>query len=311
MPTKPSSSVFYNSTDNGSFNVSNKNYISYCFHSVTGYSKFGSYSGTGNANNAVTLGFRPAFLMVKRINSTEDWFMFDSTRNPLNTVTQRFKANTTDADGAYSYVNFTDTGFSLQATGTGQNGSGDSYIYMAFAGGMDSISDYNDTGSIDSRVKANTTYGQSVVSYTGNGSDGVTVGHGLSSAPDMVIVKDRDGTPSWSVGHVGLGTNEVLLLNQTGAKANCTTDYSGGGVGARGSSHFTLEAGTSNANNVNTNGNKYIAYCFHSVTGYSKFGSYSGSGNASGNSVALGFEPAFVMVKASSGSYSWAMFDKY
>ena len=142
---------------------------------------------------------------------------------------------------------------------------------MCFAGGADAVSTVNTAGSIDSRVKASTTYGQSIVSYSGNGSDGATVGHGLSSAPDMVIVKDRDNTHSWSVGHVGLGTNEVLLLNQTSVKANCTTDYSGGGVGARGSSHFTLEAGTSNANNVNNSGNKYIAYCFHSVTGYSKF----------------------------------------
>ena len=62
-----------------------------------------------------------------------------------------------------------------------RNGTGDTYIYMAFAGGIDSISDYNTTGSIDSRVKANPTYGQSIVSYTGNGT-GATIGHGLSLA---------------------------------------------------------------------------------------------------------------------------------
>jgi len=114
-------------------NYATDNYIAYCWHSVTGYSKIGTYSGTGSSGNAITTGFKPAFVMTKRTNGTEDWFMFDNTRNPANPVNLRLKANTNDADGAYTYVNFTDTGFTWLATGTGQNGSGDTYIYMAFA----------------------------------------------------------------------------------------------------------------------------------------------------------------------------------
>jgi hypothetical protein len=290
-------------------NYATDNYIAYCFHSVSGYSKIGSYSGTGSTGNSVTTGFRPAFLLIKR-NADEGWQVIDSTRNPLNTATSSLSPNSSAAErDDLVDVDFTSTGFTLQNTDGSINASGSTYIYMAFAGGMDSISDYNTTGDVDSRVKANPTYGQSIVSYTGNGGSNQTVGHGLSSTPDMVILKARDDASTWYTGHVSLGTNEALGLNETGAAFNVATGQSGGGIGARSSTTFTLQDGTSSANNVNRDGYKFIAYCFHSVTGYSKFGSYTGSGNASGNSVTLGFQPAFVMVKASSGSYSWAMFD--
>ena len=298
--TSPTNQVFTVGTS-ADVNGSSNNMIAYCFHSVSGYSKFGTYNGTGSANNAVTLGFRPAFLMVKRINSTEDWFIFDSTRNPLNTVNLRLKANTTDADGAYSYVNFTDTGFSWQATGTGQNGSGDSYIYMAFAGGMDSISDYNDTGSIDSRVKANPTYGQSVVSYIGNNTAGATVGHGLSSAPEMMIVKNRELNSDWIVYHSALGNTKHLRMNLTDGEYTSTLRWNDTSPT---SSVFTLGSDSS----VSENNDKCIAYCFHSVTGYSKIGSYTG--NASTNALTFGFKPAFMMIKKSSASgNSWIILD--
>ncbi len=308
--TSPTNSLVSLGT-NTKVNHSGHTYVAYAFNSVSGYSKFGSYSGTGSSGNSITTGFRPAFLLVKNANRAENWAIVDSTRSPTNPATKALFSNSSEVeqDNAVNAVDFNSNNFTVDSTDDRWNRSGDTYIYMAFAGGMDSISDYNTDGSIDSRVKANPTYGQSVVSYSGNGSDGATVGHGLSSAPDMVIVKDRDGTPSWSVGHVGLGTNEVLLLNQSSAKANCTTDFSNGGVGARGSSHFTLEAGTVDANNVNTNNNKYIAYCFHSVTGYSKFGSYTGNGSANHAITGLGFKPAFLLIKRTNSAHDWVITD--
>ena len=246
----------------GGTNASGGTYISYAFHSVSGYSKFGSYSGTGSANNAVTLGFRPAFLMVKNTGASENWAIIDSTRSPLNPITKALKADVDDAeqDNAVNTVNFTDTGFSIVSTDARWNASSNNYIYMAFAGGMDSISDYNDTGSIDSRVKANTTYGQSIVSYTGNASAGATVGHGLSSAPEMIILKDRDGTTNWSVYHASntaAPETEALALNTTDA----TSDYLWWNDTAPTNSLFSLGA----ISNTNANGNDFIAYCWHSV----------------------------------------------
>ena len=166
--TQPTNALFYLGNDND-VNKSGEGHIAYCFHSVSGYSKFGSYTGNGSTNGTtVTLGFRPAFLMIKSSTQAENWNVIDSTRTPLNGVNNaRLQANTTTAEGATWEAEITDTGFQLKTTDGEVNANGETYIYMAFAGGMDSISDYNTTGSIDSRVKASTTYGQSIVSYTG------------------------------------------------------------------------------------------------------------------------------------------------
>ncbi len=299
--TSPTNSLVTLGT-NTKVNHSGHTYVAYAFHSVSSYSKFGSYTGSGGSGNAQTLGFRPAFVMIKKTSGTDDWAIIDSTRSPLNPVDKALRGNATNAEDDLSsnyQIDFTDTGFTFN--NYGYNDSGATYIYMAFAGGMDSISDYNTTGSIDSRVKANPTYGQSIVSYTGNATNGATVGHGLSSSPEMLLVKNRDNATNWFVYHTSAGASKYLLLDSTNAE---TTDTSIWQNTTPSSSVVTL----GDAYQVNGSHNM-IMYAFHSVTGYSKFGSYSGSGNASGNSVTLGFQPAFVMVKASSGSYSWAMFD--
>ena len=267
---------------------------------------FGCVTWTGDAVDGREIsgvGFQPDLVWLKSRSDVDHNYLQDSVRGAKTQLV----ANETGVETNYTngVKSFTPDGFTL---GTSNWAGENNQTRVAWCWDMGNTTATNTSGSITSTVRANTTYGQSIVSYTGNGSDGATVGHGLSSAPDMVIVKDRNGTSSWSVGHVGLGTNEVLLLNQTSAKANCTTDFSGGGVGARGSSHFTLEAGTVNANNVNTNGNNYIAYCFHSVSGYSKFGTYSGTGNLAGPSVTLGFRPAWVMIRKTD-SADWLVFD--
>ena len=187
-------------------NTNGNKYIAYCFHSVSGYSKFGTYTGNASTTGpSVTLGFRPAFLMVKKSSDTGNWLMVDATRNPLGLTTLRINADSPNAEdsSADNNVEFTDTGFQIKTSSGSWNQNGVEIIYMAFAGGMDSISDYNDTGSIDSRVKASTTYGQSIVSYTGTGS-AATVGHGLGEKPAMIIVKRRDSTGNWYVAHKGL-----------------------------------------------------------------------------------------------------------
>jgi hypothetical protein len=301
--TAPTSSSFTlgsgtDTNDNG------KNHIAYCFHSVSGYSKIGSYSGTGSSGNSITTGFRPAFLLVKNANRAENWAIVDSTRNPINPATKALFPNSSEVeqDNAVNAVDFNSNNFTVDSTDDRWNRSGDTYIYMAFAGGMDSISDYNTDGSIDSRVKASTTYGQSIVSYTGNGSSNQTVGHGLSQDIDMVIVKNRSAgtTDNWRVWHTGLTSNTHFLgLNQTSAQDTSSTVFNG-----HSSSTFTI----GNDSAVNNNGNDFIAYCFHSVTGYSKFGSYTGDGSTS-KQITTGFKPAFVMIKNADTTYRWYMLD--
>ena len=263
------------------------------------------YTGNSSTNAITGVGFQPDFTWFKARSDIRTHSLVDSVRgfNGSSARVLQSGGSGSNAEWESAYINSLDSdGFTLSGTENYINNS--SHTYVAWNWKANGSGSANTVGTINSTVSVNTDAGFSIVSYTGNGSDGATVGHGLSSAPDMVIVKSRDSVHHWSVGHVGLGTDEVLLLSSTAAKANCVTGFSNGGVGARGATTFTLEAGTSDANNVNTNTEGFIAYCFHSVDGYSKVGSYTGNGVADGTFVYTGFRPAYVMMKRSDSASS-------
>ena len=159
----------------------------------------------------------------------------------------------------------------------------------------------NFAGSIQSNISPNTTSRFSIVSYTGTGSN-ATVGHGLGVAPTMMIIKNRDDTDSWYVWQQNLGAvaSNYINLNTTGAKSSVSD-----GITALSSSTFSL----GNRGDVNASSEKYIAYCFADVQGYSKFGSYTGNGSTNGTFVYTGFKPAFVLYKKFSGTENWFMHD--
>ena len=133
--TAPTSSVFtYNS--GYSFNA-NRNMLAYAWAPIAGYSAFGSYTGNGSADGPfVYLGFRPRFVMIKRTDTSgTDWILLDSSRDPTNVVDQYLAANLSDAETVYANdkVDFLSNGFKQRGTASGQNGSGGTFIYMAFA----------------------------------------------------------------------------------------------------------------------------------------------------------------------------------
>ena len=110
--------------------------IAYCFHSVTGYSKFGSYTGTGSTGLTVSTGFPVAFVMIKRTDGNSEWAMYDNTRSPTTTgVSGQLRANASDDEETNSVVDvdLTSTGFTIQTTDNAQNANGCTYAYMAFA----------------------------------------------------------------------------------------------------------------------------------------------------------------------------------
>jgi hypothetical protein len=302
--TAPTNALF-SLGSSGGVNQSSGTYIAYCFHSVSGYSKFGTYTGNASTTGpSVTTGFRPAFLMVKKSSDTGSWLIVDATRNPLGLTTLRLNADTTGAEdsSADNNVEFTNTGFQIKTSSGGWNASGQSFIYMAFAGGMDSISTYNTDGSIDTRVKASTTYGQSIVSWKGTGSgSSPTVGHGLNSAPEFVVVKHRDAVGAWVAQHE-YDTTKYFQMQDVDAASTGATVFDNT---APTSSVFTI-----NATNAVTNqsGGDYIAYCWHSVSGYSKIDSYSGNGSTTGPTITTGFRPAFILIKSTELD-SWFVFD--
>ena len=133
--TAPTSTVFTVGGANTKNNASGKSYISYCFAPIQGYSKFGQYKGNANANGPfIYTGFRPAFFILKRYNSTGNWLIYDNKRDTLNEVLTYLVANATDASSTASDgIDFLSNGVKIRRTGVSWNGDGDDYLYIAFA----------------------------------------------------------------------------------------------------------------------------------------------------------------------------------
>jgi len=132
--TSPTDSVFSVSSYNG-VNGSGNNMIAYCFHSVEGYSKVGSYVGNGVADgNFIFTGFRPAWILIKNAtDNSEDWEIHDATRDPFNVTTKRLKANTSGAEVTSTFLDFVSNGVKIRNYSGGFNKSGKTFIYLAFA----------------------------------------------------------------------------------------------------------------------------------------------------------------------------------
>jgi hypothetical protein len=197
------------------------------------------------------------------------------------------------------YMTPTSTGYTV---GTGDNINQVSYTFVDWLWKANGAGVSNTNGTITSTVSANADAGFSIVSYTGTGSNG-TVGHGLSSAPEMVILKSKTDTKPWKVGHTGLTSWVYRLHIDTAAEVSEADVWNSTSPT---SSVFSI--GTDSSANWSSSSN-YIAYCFHSVEGYSKVGSYTGNGSADGTFVHCGFRPAYVMTKRASTAGSWHVYD--
>jgi hypothetical protein len=127
--TSPTSSVF----SLGASNPSNANQdVAYCWAPIAGYSAFGSYTGNGSTDGPfVYTGFRPRYVMVKRTDSSESWFVLDTARSPFNVPTAWLAPNLSNAEGTDVLFDILSNGFKQRSTST--NASGGTYIYMAFA----------------------------------------------------------------------------------------------------------------------------------------------------------------------------------
>jgi hypothetical protein len=254
------------------------------------------YTGNGTSQSVTGVGFQPDFVWLKERSSGSDHQLQDSVRGATNLLI----SNSTNAESSSStFLNsFDSDGFTVGSS-AGANESGQTYVAWCWKAGGTAVS--NTDGSITSQVSANVDSGFSIVSYTGTGAN-ATVGHGLSSAPEMMLVKDRDSTFTWRVYHASLANTQVLYLSATAAATTETATWN-----STSPTSTVLSLGTSGG----TNGSSlnYIAYAFHSVEGFSKFGSYTGNGSTDGPFVYTGFKPAFVMVKTTSSTNDWVIHD--
>ena len=257
-----------------------------------------TYTGDGSSSRNITgVGFQPDLLWIKNRDAAQYHFVFDAVRG----VSKAIFPNATDAESTQipCMSAFLSDGFTV-GSDAASNGNGNGIVawnWLANGAGV-----ANTDGSISSTVSANTTSGFSIVSYTGNGTAGATVGHGLGVTPKMIITKQLTSSSSWGVYHVSRGNTVGLILNETGAG---NTDSAYWNNTSPTSSVFSI--GTDGV--CNSNGQNFIAYCFAEKQGFSKFGSYTGNGNADGTFVYTGFSPAFVMLKNSSATADWVMLD--
>ena len=259
------------------------------------------YTGNGSTQTISGLGFSPDFVWIKARSNTGSHALYDTIRG--NNI--RLRSDTTDGDQTLNSIQFQSTGFDL-STDLNTN----AYTYAAWCWDAGSSNSTNTQGSITSTVRANASAGFSVVTYTSNGTNGATVGHGLGVAPQFVIVKNRLNATNWMVGHQSLDPtspwNYYLRLNGTIASAAAADFWNNT---APTSSVVTLGTSTS-VNSID--GDTYVMYAFAPVSGYSSFGSYTGNGSSDGPFVYTGFRPRWVMVKRTdtgNSNTNWAIYD--
>ena len=255
------------------------------------------YTGNGSAGNAQTgVGFQPDLTWIKGRSVAYDQNLFDALRG----TEKRIKANTNSAQDTVSgsVTAFGTDGFTVGAD-AGVNANSQTFASWNWkANGAGSA---NTAGTINSTVSANTTAGFSIVKYTGNGTSGATVGHGLGVAPKIVLIKKTSSSDNWSMLNTNISLNYYMKLNGDDAQVSDPLFNNT----APDTTKFTLDSD----GQVNGNGNEFIAYCFAEVAGYSKYGSYSGNSNNNGQFIYTGMKVKFLLVKRTDTADWWGIFD--
>ena len=260
------------------------------------------YTGDGNASQAQTntgnSDLQPDWIWIKKRNSARNTTNTDSSRGfnkRLETQTNSAETTTTN-----DVISAQSDGFTVGDNGSTGNNS-DTYVAWQWKANVVTTST-NSSCSSNSTVQANTTAGFSIVKRTGTGSAGATYGHGLGAVPDVIINKGLNSNEWYSYFKAIGGGTHWIDLSGTGAKvddANMWNDTDAT------STLFTVgNSGGSNGSSV-----EYIAYCFTSIQGYSKFGSYTANNSTDGPFVYLGFKPAWIMVKNTSAAADWPITD--
>ena len=256
------------------------------------------YTGNGSTQSITGIGFQPDWVWIKGRSVAAGSNLSDSVRG----VNKQLQTASTAAEETLTtcVTAFDSDGFSLGSNGNVNTNSGTFVAWNWLAGGGTTTNPSG--GTITTTASVNTTAGFSVFTYTGNGS-AAHIAHGLGVAPTVVIIKGRSNTDNWFVKHPGISANQYVYINSTGAVASGSNVWSATNPDAT-KIYIGTDAG------VNGSGETYVCYALAEKKGYSKFGSYTGNGNASGTYVHTGFRPAWVLVKRTdSAGNNWQLHD--
>jgi len=264
-----------------------------------------TYTGNGAArsitnggNNTIGITFQPDFVWLKSRSNAYNNYLYDSVRGALKEIYS--DSTSTEVTATQTMTAFNSNGFSL-GTDNGINQNTLTFISWQWKS-SNAAAVSNTSGTISSQVSANPTAGFSIVTYTGNGVNGATVGHGLGVAPAFGIWKVRSGTiGNWVIYHQSLGATKGLNFTTGGATTSAV--------------FFNNTAPTSTVwslgtvTDVNRSTSTYVNYAFSEIVGYSKFGTYTGNGSTDGIFVFLGFRPRFVLFKRTDTTSNWEILD--
>ena len=260
-----------------------------------------TYTGNGSTNAITGVGFQPDWVWIKNRDSTSSHNTFDAVRG----VTKALFTNATDAEAteASRLSVFGTDGFTINGDTSNQtNANGSDFVAWNWKAN-NSAGSSNSDGTITSTVAANATAGFSIIKFTGTGSGGATIGHGLGVKPQIFLLKSIGTTEHW---HWWQDTDDNGTANQRLILNSTATNYNNYFV-TFGTSTITLPSQTDSG--WSGNGTQYICYCFAEKQGYSNFGYYIGNGNTNGPFIYTGFRPAFVLQKRVSTTENWHIFD--
>ena len=271
----------------------------YCVPTIVPTDNFNPvlYTGNGGTKSITSLDFEPDFTWVKNRDVSNTHLLYDSIRGAgkfiSSATTGQEQGNSGDLLASFDSNGFTVNNTLLGGTNPSSNANNEDFVAWNWkAGGADV---QNTDGTITSQVSANTDAGFSIVKTSfASGQSSSTVGHGLNEAPTLIIVKRTDATEDWYVKYnVVDGSSDQMRLNTAVAQEAALftpTSNTVIGFGVTGAAHTT------------------ISYCFHSVDGYSKIGSYTGTGTTL-QTIVTGFRPAFVLIKNSTYGNIWIVLD--
>ena len=256
------------------------------------------YSGNGSTQSLTGLGFKPDLVWIKNRNGTNPNGLWDSTRGAGKLLVSNTDAaesgNAGDLMGSFDADGFqvnrqylTNTAYDNTNWGAG------TYVAWCWKANGGTTSSNTD-GDITSTVQANTEAGFSIITYQTNGSNSARVGHGLGTTPKIVLIKKYGSTSAWHFMTTQIdGSFDDLILNTDAVKSDS-------GLTAPTSTTFAAESGSS--------GEDMICYAFAEISGYSKFGTYTGNGSTQ-SITGLGFQPSWVLIKSATQVANWLLFD--
>ena len=268
-----------------------------------------TYTANNGTLSITGLEFQPDFVWIKSrsLDIAHAWFDVLRGTSTAGSINTAIASNRVDAQGSGNGVlsSFNSDGFTVAGGSSGSNPLSlvnkgtNTYVAWTWKAGGSGVTNNDGTGT--STVSASDESGFSLVKYTGNGSN-QTLGHGLSSAPNAIWIKEINSTSGWMCYYSALGANKFLSLHSTAAQSTSTAAFNNTDP-----TSTVFSVGASNATNQSSQ--DMIAYCFYNVDGYQKIGLYEGNNSTDNAFVFTGFRPRFLMIKNVDSTGNWGMWD--